>query len=171
MRKAGWNGARAGFSRASTKDSKNQVVCARCHLVGLASGIDWIAQSSALSGAASARVAARTSWKRRASSSASGAEAASRIGCCMRAPPRRLPRLCDRDFARTRDDLAHDGGGFETFRTEDREHLVASLRRAGDQQAAAGLRIGEHRAFGLAQLPFQLHAFAVPGPVATRRAG
>src|SRR5450759_5157234 len=39
--------------------SKNQVVCARCHFTGLASGIDWIAQSSADSGAASAQVARR----------------------------------------------------------------------------------------------------------------
>ena len=39
---------------ASTKVSKNQVVCARCHLTGLASGIDCSAQSSADNGAASA---------------------------------------------------------------------------------------------------------------------
>ena len=35
--------ARAG---RSTKVSKNHVVCARCHLVGLASGIDWTVWSS-----------------------------------------------------------------------------------------------------------------------------
>jgi len=42
------------------KVSKNQVTCARCHLVGLASGIDCTWQSSTDSGAASASVAART---------------------------------------------------------------------------------------------------------------
>jgi len=31
-----------GKSRVRMKVSKNQVVCARCHLVGLTSGIDWI---------------------------------------------------------------------------------------------------------------------------------
>ena len=31
----------AGSAAASTKVSKNQVVCARCHLTGLASAIDW----------------------------------------------------------------------------------------------------------------------------------
>src|SRR2546425_12193073 len=34
--------------------SKNHVVCARCHLVGLASGMDWTVWSSAESGAARA---------------------------------------------------------------------------------------------------------------------
>src|SRR4051794_31682617 len=43
--------------------SKNQVVCAKCHLVGLASGIDWINWSSAESGAASASVWRRTAEK------------------------------------------------------------------------------------------------------------
>jgi hypothetical protein len=35
------------------KVSKNQVVCARCHLTGLASGIDCAQQSSIESGSAS----------------------------------------------------------------------------------------------------------------------
>src|SRR5262245_33702693 len=44
--------------------SKNQVVCARCHLVGLASGIDCTAWASALKGAARCSVSARTVRKR-----------------------------------------------------------------------------------------------------------
>src|SRR5712671_1487100 len=36
------------------KVSKNQLVCARCHFVGLTSGIDWIAWSSGERLAASA---------------------------------------------------------------------------------------------------------------------
>ena len=32
-----------GTFGCNRKVSKNQVVCARCHLIGLASGIDWIA--------------------------------------------------------------------------------------------------------------------------------
>jgi hypothetical protein len=32
--------------RPRRKVSKNQVVCARCHLTGLASGMDWAWQSS-----------------------------------------------------------------------------------------------------------------------------
>ena len=43
-------------NRPIRKVSKNQVVCARCHLTGLASGIDWTWQSSGESGAASARL-------------------------------------------------------------------------------------------------------------------
>jgi hypothetical protein len=42
------------------KVSKNHVICARCHLVGLASGIDWTWQSSGESGAARPRLAWRT---------------------------------------------------------------------------------------------------------------
>src|SRR5271169_1614322 len=42
------------------KVSKNQVVWARCHLVGLTSGIDWTVWSSAERGAASSSVTART---------------------------------------------------------------------------------------------------------------
>ena len=45
---------------SSRNCSKNQVVWARCHLAGLASGIDWIAWSSADSGAARRSVSART---------------------------------------------------------------------------------------------------------------
>ena len=56
----GSKGAKRGSKRSSTKVSKNQVVCARCHLAGLASGMDWTWQSSADSGAASASEAART---------------------------------------------------------------------------------------------------------------
>src|SRR6185312_2595659 len=46
------------------KFSKNQVTWARCHLVGLTSGIDWTVWSSGESGAASASVLARTVRKR-----------------------------------------------------------------------------------------------------------
>ena len=45
----------AGLVRSSTKVSKNQVTCARCHLAGLASGIDWTWQSFGDSGATSSR--------------------------------------------------------------------------------------------------------------------
>src|SRR5262249_42617113 len=41
--------------------SKNHVVCARCHFVGLASGIDWIDWSSGVSGSASRALCRRTS--------------------------------------------------------------------------------------------------------------
>ena len=44
-----------------TKVSKNQVVCARCHLVGLTSGIVWTVWSSALRGAERHSVIPRTS--------------------------------------------------------------------------------------------------------------
>ena len=44
------------------KVSKNQLTWARCHLVGLASGIDWAAMSSAVSERVSATVAWRTAW-------------------------------------------------------------------------------------------------------------
>ena len=66
-------------SGSSTKVSKNQLVCARCHLTGLASGIDWIVQSSADSGAASAIVAARMARKRDASTAAVGGADRSRL--------------------------------------------------------------------------------------------
>ena len=46
---------------ATTNVSKNHAVCARCHLAGLASGIDCSAQSSAESGAVKDSVRARTS--------------------------------------------------------------------------------------------------------------
>lgn len=48
-------------SPPSTNASKNQLVCARCHLVGLASAIGWTIWSSADSGAHSVTVRARTS--------------------------------------------------------------------------------------------------------------
>ena len=51
--------------RASSRNvSKNQVVCARCHLAGLASGMDCTIWSSAESGAARRSVSARTASKR-----------------------------------------------------------------------------------------------------------
>src|SRR5262249_57873163 len=43
--------------------SKNQVVCARCHLVGLASAIDCTTWSSALKEAVRRSVSARTARK------------------------------------------------------------------------------------------------------------
>src|SRR5262245_37784754 len=46
------------------KVSKNQVTCARCHLVGLASSIAWTVISSALRGAASSRERRRV-WNKR----------------------------------------------------------------------------------------------------------
>ena len=49
-------GRRNPGTRASTNVSKNQLVCARCHLAGLASGIDCATQSSGESGAQSASV-------------------------------------------------------------------------------------------------------------------
>ena len=52
------------MKRSRTNVSKNHVVWARCHLTGLASGIDCNAQSSADSGAASCTVAARTASRR-----------------------------------------------------------------------------------------------------------
>jgi gamma-glutamyl hercynylcysteine S-oxide synthase len=67
---AGWWGRKPGSKRSSTKVSKNQVVCARCHFTGLASGIDCTWQSASDSGAASATVCARTSAKRRARAAA-----------------------------------------------------------------------------------------------------
>ena len=44
------------------KVSKNQVVCARCHLVGLASGIDWAPMSSGVSERVRPSVARRNRW-------------------------------------------------------------------------------------------------------------
>jgi hypothetical protein len=43
----------------SRKVSQNHVVCAKCHLAGLASSIDWIVASASDSGAASASLSAR----------------------------------------------------------------------------------------------------------------
>ena len=43
-----------------TNDSKNQVVCARCHFVGLTSSIDWMTKSSGSSGSHSTSVSVRT---------------------------------------------------------------------------------------------------------------
>jgi hypothetical protein len=60
IRKAGSKGLNDGERRSSRKVSKNHVMCARCHFVGLASGIDCTWQSSAESGAARARLASRT---------------------------------------------------------------------------------------------------------------
>ncbi len=40
------------------------MVWARCHFVGLTSGIDWTIWSSALSGSARASVTDRTAWNR-----------------------------------------------------------------------------------------------------------
>src|SRR5882672_9603729 len=54
--------------------SKNQVVCARCHLTGLASGIDCAVQSSADNGPARAIEVLRTLRYRLASSASAGAE-------------------------------------------------------------------------------------------------
>ncbi len=47
-------------SDSSRKVSKNHDVCARCHLVGLTSGMDWTVWSSGESGAARASVRSRT---------------------------------------------------------------------------------------------------------------
>ena len=52
-----WNGATP--AGASTNVSKNQLVWARCHLVGLASAIGWITWSSAVSGRHSSTVRLR----------------------------------------------------------------------------------------------------------------
>ena len=46
----GFEGSVIRTDGTSTNVSKNHVVCAKCHFTGLASGIDWIAQSSAESG-------------------------------------------------------------------------------------------------------------------------
>ena len=60
------------------KVSKNQLVCARCHFVGLTSGIDWIDWSSGVRLAASASLSRRTVSNR---SSAAWRFAVS-AGCC-----------------------------------------------------------------------------------------
>ena len=49
-----------GSCGPSTNVSKNHVVCARCHFVGLTSGIDWMVWSSGESGLASSSVRLRT---------------------------------------------------------------------------------------------------------------
>src|SRR6188474_2550055 len=59
---------------SSTNVSKNQLVCARCHFTGLASGIDCAVQSSGDKGAASCSVALRTA--RYASNMARGSKRA-----------------------------------------------------------------------------------------------
>ena len=58
---AGWNGTYPVAYCPRTKVSKNQVACARCHLVGLTSGTVWTVWSSALRGAARRSVVRRTS--------------------------------------------------------------------------------------------------------------
>ena len=59
---SGWKRPIAGDRRcSSTKVSKNQLVCARCHFVGLASSIDCAWQSSADSGPRRRSVSPRTS--------------------------------------------------------------------------------------------------------------
>jgi hypothetical protein len=44
------------------KVSKNQVVCARCHLVGLASGMDWAPMSSGVRERVRASLARLNVW-------------------------------------------------------------------------------------------------------------
>ena len=73
-----------GRKGSSTKVSKNQVVWARCHFAGLASGMDCTAWSSGDSGAASASVLARTALKRAASRDA---EASTMIASMTMSPP------------------------------------------------------------------------------------
>src|ERR1700704_6869933 len=61
--------------------SKNQLVCARCHLAGLASGQDCTMRSSGLSGAVSASVCWRTAeyWPVREARFRSSAEAGGKV--------------------------------------------------------------------------------------------
>src|SRR5471032_1818841 len=117
MRKAGWKGSRFGSWRARMNVSKNHVVCARCHLTGLASGIDWIAQSSAVSGAARPRVTSRTARNRSACALAPGAWGW-RTGSFIAAPSRLDAASSDPDVSVPVDDLADDGRVVESLRSE-----------------------------------------------------
>src|ERR1700733_10850396 len=54
--KSGSNGRYPGTNSRSTKVSKNHVVCARCHLAGLASGHDCTIMSSGVRVAQSVRL-------------------------------------------------------------------------------------------------------------------
>src|SRR4029450_13380995 len=116
------------------KVSKNHVVCPRCHLVGLASGIDWIAQSSAESGAAIALVARRAARSRsRRGLAADGEDArcwrSSRSDCFMRLLSRPVAALAsmnvDPGFPGC--DLADHRGVRESFVAEDREDFVTGF--------------------------------------------
>src|SRR3546814_19871350 len=61
-----------GKKSRSTKVSKNQLVCARCHLAGEASGIDCTVASASDNGSTSARLSARTASNRVASGAGAG---------------------------------------------------------------------------------------------------
>src|SRR6516162_541682 len=67
--------------------------------------------------------------------------------------------------------LADDGGVREAFTPEYREHIRYRLGRAGDQQAAARLRIGQQRLFRRREVRSELDVASVGSPVATRSAG
>src|SRR3954454_18175246 len=69
--------------------SKNQLVCARCHFVGLTSGIDWIAWSSG------ERLAARLSlsWRIAAKRSRSAARFSARACCWTAVSNTGAPRI------------------------------------------------------------------------------
>src|SRR5580658_4533618 len=63
----------------SRNSSKNQVVCARCHFVGLASGMDCTHWSSADRAPASLSVSCRTRWYRSIASESNDRRARSAI--------------------------------------------------------------------------------------------
>ena len=146
-----------GSWRSRMKVSKNHVVCARCHLTGLASGIDWIAQSSAESGAASARVAPRTAMKR-------AARERRRDGRALRGA---RDRFLHRFSSRRSQPPPHS-----TWTSARRRHLADHAAapnpsdrkipktcpppgRAGHEQAAARLRVGEE---GLLRVSYRRQA-------------
>ena len=67
-------------------------------------------------------------------------------------------------------DAADHGRGIEAVTAEGGDHCVQRFRRAGHEQATAGLRIGEQRAVFRRETVGEHDALAVAGPVAVRRA-
>ena len=135
---------RLGSRRASapsTKVSKNQVVWARCHLVGLTSGIDWTVWSSGDSGAASASVSARVAKNRsvRVRASAASVDRSSPLLPVCGGDRRRsagLPSALGRELTRKSSDQAWPG--IVSPATGSVRAWVGPVPGPGSSQAAKG---------------------------------
>lgn len=62
-----------------------------------------------------------------------------------------LRRMRESNLRLAVQDFANHGGMLEALLQEDRQHLGRQFGRTGDQQPAAGLRIGEQRALDVAE--------------------
>ena len=183
MRNAGWNTRYPGRCGARMNVSKNQLVCARCHLTGLASGIDWIAQSSADSGTASCSVAARTDAiarrhrrHRPAIAPPTGRDAHAAMAgdrSCGRRPSLpgdgRATSGVDDDARRSGDDLADHRRVIEAIGAKRPQDVVHRLGRTRDQEPPEVCGSASSARVVASMIAVDLVAIACP--VAARRAG